>query len=110
MNPFSSCFEGSNRSLLRLELVGKRPTLEAIRNIMDAASMVLFQTATPTLWYLACVENVNFRLYFVIRNRELDGLMNAARNQVKWMKDLMIASVTVGSETVELPHNEGMRI
>ncbi|XP_062504675.1 ankyrin-1-like [Corticium candelabrum] len=90
------------RVVVKFSVQGKQPLEEKISNMIDGFSMILFKTALPVLWYLACVAGESHQLYFVTTKKNLRRIFDSARNGHVWLQDLGIVTVTVGMETVSV--------
>lgn len=88
------------RVLVRFDVKGKQPTGEKITNIMDGFSMIMFKTALPILWYLACVSNEEHHLYFVTKQRNVKRIIESARNGHPWLIDVGIVMVETDTDQV----------
>lgn len=90
------------RALVRFDMTGKQPMSEKISNMMDGFSMILFKTAHPILWYLACVSDLEHHLYFVTNRKHLRRITDSARNGHPWLHDLGIVTVLADTERIPL--------
>ena len=92
----------AGRVLVRFDVKGKQPTGEKITNIMDGFSMIMFKTALPILWYLACITYEEHHLYFVMKKRNVKRIIESARNGHPWLADVGIVMVLADEDRVAI--------